>query len=71
MNDDSEVLKNQVLMALCDNVDEEKNVSSIAKILNEKSYKISRVLSALEQEGLVDKKSRASSETDRDWQKED
>ena len=69
MNDDSEVLKNQVLMALCDNVDEEKNVSSIAKILNEKSYKISRVLSALEQEGLVDKK--ASSETDRDWQKED
>ena len=56
MNDDSEVLKNQVLMALCDNVDEEKNVSSIAKILNEKSYKISRVLSALEQEGLVDKK---------------
>lgn len=43
MNDDSEVLKNQVLMALCDNVHEEKNVSSIAKILNEKSYKISRV----------------------------
>ena len=43
MNDDSEVLKNQVLMALCDNVDEKKNVSSIAKILNEKSYKISIV----------------------------
>lgn len=43
MNDDSEVLKNQVLMALYDNVDEEKNVSSIAKTLNEKSYKISRV----------------------------
>lgn len=56
MTDDSEILKYQVLMALYNNAEDEKNVSSISKSLNQKSYKISRLLSALEQENLVDKK---------------
>lgn len=56
MIDDSGILKIQVMTALYDNADSEKNVSSIARVLNEKNYKISRVLSALEQEELVDKK---------------
>ena len=55
MIDENEKLKLQVLMALYENEDSERNVSSIAKSLNEKNYKISRILSTLEQEGLADK----------------
>lgn len=47
--------KLHVLMALWENPDNTKKVSAIARNMGVQSYQVSRIMSALEQEGLVDK----------------
>ena len=47
--------KLHVLMALWENPDNTKKVSVIARNMGVQSYQVSRIMSALEQEGFVDK----------------
>lgn len=55
MTDESLVLKLQVLMALHSPEEKERTVSYIAKSLALKPYQVSRIMTALESEGLADK----------------
>ena len=70
ITDDGILLKLQALMALYWNDDRERNVSAIAQTLNVPKYKVSRLLTALETEGLVDKSiDRHPRLTELGWQK--